>query len=92
MKLLGWLLRGERPQPVHERLEAEIVALKSRVALLDEQQLRRELEWAEVAEKLKRYLQRISAVEQRARDREGGHADPVVAAVLKSKFPRQNGG
>jgi hypothetical protein len=46
-------------------------------------------------ERLKRYLQRVSAVEQRLKAREEGStdADPVTSAVLRMKFPpKQNGG
>lgn len=69
--------------------------LEKRLATLEaEQHPARLAEWHELAEKLKRYLSRISAVEQRMSDRQEGTttADPKLSAVLRAKFPRQNGG
>jgi hypothetical protein len=92
MRLFAPLRRLFAPDDLGE-LRAELAALRAAVRELDAVQLRRELEAAEVAEKLKRYLQRISAVDQRARQREEGstEADPVTAAVLRIKYsPKQN--
>lgn len=69
------------------------MALEARVRALEDLQLKREVEWAETSEKLLRYLRRISAVEQRAAEREGGaSSDPVTTALLRSKYPHANGG
>jgi hypothetical protein len=95
LKRLSAFLRGERTQPDLGTVLAEIASLRASVRALDEQQVRRELEWAEIAEKLKRYLQRITTVEQRAQQREAKthEADPVTAAVLRLKYtPKQSGG
>lgn len=61
---------------------------------LEAVQLRREIEWAEVSEKLQRYLKRISAVEGRAAAREKGEGDlpAQTRALLQMKFPNQKGG
>lgn len=86
------LLGGDLREPGHERLEAALAALEARVEVLEgEQHPTRLAEWHELAEKLKRYLQRISAVEGRAAAREGKgavSADPTTSAVLRSKFPK----
>lgn len=72
-----------------------LAALEARLAKLESDELARSLEWAEVAEKLQRYLKRISAVDARAEAREGKGTtttDPRIAAVLRAKFPQSNGG
>lgn len=88
------LLGGHLAPPDHGEPQAALVALEARLRALEEQQLRREVEWAEVSEKLLRYIKRISAVEARAQQREGAtETDPVTSAVLRMKFPpKQNGG
>jgi hypothetical protein len=53
------------------------------------------LEWVETTEKLKRYLLRIGAVEQRLKQRQeepAAGSDPVTVALLRSKYPHANGG
>lgn len=84
------LLGGDLKQPDHGEPHATLAALEARVSELEAVQINRALEWAETAEKIKRYLARISAVEGRAAAREKGTTttDPTVAAVLKAKFPR----
>jgi hypothetical protein len=93
-KLLIRLLGGHLSPPEPGEPHADIVALTARVGALEELQTRRELEWAEVSEKLLRYVKRISAVEARAQQREEGSAatDPVTIALLRSKYPHANGG
>lgn len=77
-------------------LADQLPALEQRVATLEAAQHPTKLvEWIDVAERLQRYLSRISAVEQRMKAREGSteDADPVTNAVLRMKFPpKQNGG
>jgi hypothetical protein len=89
MRLFGFL----RPD---QGLRDQVQALEERLAVLErEMHPTRLIEWVELTEKLKRYLQRLSAVEQRQKQREGegsGSADPVIRAVLSSKFPRSQGG
>lgn len=62
-------------------------ALESRLAALEDIQVRRELEWAETKSALDRMLKRAAALDQRAREREpernGRHA--TVEALLKAK-------
>ncbi len=74
----------------------QVEALAERVALLEAQQHPTKLlEWVELAERLQRYLSRLSAVEQRIKQREEGTAqpeNPVTAAVLRSKFPQLKNG
>jgi hypothetical protein len=90
------LLGGHLDPPDHGEPRAEIVALEARVRALEDVQLKRELEWAEVSEKLLRYIKRISAVDERARQREEQNSpqstDPVTLALLRSKYPQSSGG
>jgi len=83
MALFGFL-RRENP------LVGELQALRDRVAVLEaEMHPARLAEWHELAEKLKRYLQRISAVEQRAKDREQAPEDGKAGAralLMRTKF------
>ena len=77
-------------------LAGQVQALETRLAVLEAAQHPARLqEWHELREQLARYLARINAVEQRAKQREekgSTAADPVTLAVLRSKFPQQNGG
>lgn len=75
---------------------SQLAELQTRLQALEDQELRRSLEWAEVSEKLKRYLQRISAVEQRAKARENGDQDDdgkagARALLMRTKFGQQQG-
>lgn len=85
MALFGFLRR-------QNAVVGQVEALAERVALLEAQQHPTKLlEWVELAERLQRYLSRLSAVEQRIKQREEGTAPPVDAvtsAVLRSKFPQ----
>jgi BMFP domain-containing protein YqiC len=79
------------------RLVDQLSALETRVSELEAaQHPARLMEWVELREQLKRYLARITTVEQRIKQREEGTSpDPgsaVTAALLRSKFPHQNGG
>jgi hypothetical protein len=87
MALFGFLRRDRA-------LAEHVSALETRLAALEAVQHPARLqEWVELREQLARYLARISTVEQRLKAREGapGTTDPVVAAVLRSKFPQRNG-
>jgi hypothetical protein len=86
------LLGGDLTPPGHGEPQPDFAALAARVSALEDLQLKREVEWAEVSEKVLRYLRRIAAVEQRQKEREEAEdtsatTDPKqLAAVLKSKF------
>jgi hypothetical protein len=89
------LLGGHLDPPDHGEPRADIEALRVRVSALEDLQLKRELEWADVSEKVLRYLRRIGAVEQRMKDRESespAGSDPVTLALLRSKYPQSSGG
>lgn len=86
MALFGFL-RRENP------VARELHALRERLAVLEaEMHPARLAEWHELAERLKRYLQRISAVEQRQKQREGeqleqGDGKAAALALLhRTKF------
>jgi len=69
-----------------------IVALEARLTALEEIQTRRELEWQETKGQLDRYLRRLTAREQRDRERdEQPTGKPDVAKILGMKFPNRGG-
>ena len=77
-----------------ERLDS----LERDMAELDEQREQatdRELRWAEMNAQLRRYLGRLDAHAKRANpddEPEPGKSDPKqLAAILRTKFPQQNG-
>lgn len=78
------------------KLADHLLALETRVAELEAVQHPARLqEWIELREQLKRYLARITTVEQRIKQREGengkDHPDPVTIALLRSKYPQTGG-
>jgi len=86
------LLRLDRP-PVGYLCPPETVALlEARLVALEEIQTRRELEWQETKEQLDRYLRRLTAREQRQRERDEAAeptGKPDVARLLGMKFPNR---
>jgi hypothetical protein len=90
VNLLGWLRKRER-LPGDTPTRAEFDALTARLEALDDVQLKREMDWKEIRDQLKRYLSRAAAYEQRARQREEGEHDPTTAALLALKFPNNRG-
>lgn len=87
MALFGFLAR-------RNRLVGQVEALEKRLAVLeDAQHPTKLLEWVELAERLQRYLSRLSAVEQRLKHRENGDdtTPPQLRALLKTKFPSAGG-
>lgn len=87
------LLGGHLTPPDHGEPQHSLGALAARLDALEALQLKRELEWAEVQEKVLRYLKRVATIEQRASERaEGATADPVQLAVLRSKYPPKQAG
>lgn len=66
----------------------------ARVAKLEDTALQRELEFINLRDQIRKYLARLDTHEQRRKQREGEEpaVNPVVAAVLRAKFPHANGG
>jgi hypothetical protein len=69
----------------------EFDALTKAVEALDEVQLQREMAWKEIRDQLKRYLSRAAAYEQRDKARASAD-DTDLAALIRTKYPRLNGG
>jgi hypothetical protein len=88
------LLGGHLAPPDHAEPQHDIGALTARVSALEDLQLKRELEWADVSERVLRYLKRTASIEQRMKDQQesSAGADPVSIALLRSKYPHANGG
>jgi ribosomal protein L29 len=88
MRLFAWL----RPDL---RLVDHVSALEKRVLELEAQQLRREVEFEDLASRIRRYLARLDTHEQRRKQREEPDhqtgPDAVTMALLRAKYP-QNGG
>lgn len=79
MALFGFL------RPDQRRLDA----LERQVATLVAEEQARTVAFLDIADRVKRHLGRVAAIEGRAAQREEGRqADPVTAAVLRSKFPQ----
>ena len=98
MRLFAFLRRDPGPRLVD--IADQLSSLQARLEALEaefkaEMHPARLVEWHELAEKLKRYLQRISAVEQRAKDREGGQEGDgkagARALLMRTKFGTNNG-
>lgn len=85
------LLFGRRKRDL-----ARVDDLERRLADLEAaQHPTRLVEWVAVMEQLRRYLQRISTVEQRLHTEKPsaeGVPDSRLEAVLRAKFPKMNGG
>lgn len=94
MRLFGFLRPGNRTG-LHA-LASQVEGLGKRLEELEATQVRRELEWRDVSEKLLRYLQRIQAVEQRAKQREEGPSgdgkEQARALLMRTKFGNHQGG
>lgn len=74
--------------------QTRLDTLERRLATLEASEAARDVAFLDIADRVKRHLGRVAAIEGRAREREerAGPADPVTMAVLSSKFPRQQGG
>lgn len=70
-------------------LVAEVFALRQRVEALEEQQLKREIEWRETKTQVLRHLQRVQAIEGARREKEPAEGEnrPDVKHILAAKFP-----
>lgn len=89
MRLFGWL----RPDL---RLLDHVSALENRVVELEAQQLRREVEFQDLATRIRRYLARLDTHHQREKQREEkgeDHSAPdaVTVALLRAKYPHNGG-
>ena len=63
--------------------------LERRVAELAAAESAREIAFLDIAERVKRHLQRAATIEQRTKERESpANADPLTRAVLSTKFPQ----
>jgi hypothetical protein len=82
---LGALLRPDR-----HRLDT----LERQVATLVAEEQARTVAFLDIADRVKRHLGRVAAIEgRRAQAEEKQHAaDPVTLAVLRSKFPQPKEG
>lgn len=87
MRLFGFL----RP---HRTLVGQVEALEKRLAELEAVQLNRELQFEETRSRIQRYLSRIAALDQKAKDREGespsrnGHD---LKELIRLKYPKLGG-
>jgi hypothetical protein len=71
-------------------LVAEVFTLRQRVEALEEQQLKREIEWRETKTQVLRHLQRVQAIEGARREKEEsaeGEHRPDVRHIIAAKFP-----
>ena len=69
-------------------LVALVYELRQKVQELDEQQVRRELEWRETKTQVLRHLQRVQAIEGARKERDGADdLRPDVRRILAAKFP-----
>ena len=83
MALFGFL------RPDRMRLDA----LERQVGTLVAEEQARTVAFLDIADRVKRHLGRVAAIEGRAKQREEGSSDPVTKAVLLSKFtPRSQNG
>jgi alkylhydroperoxidase family enzyme len=80
--------------PFQSTLRREVRELRELVRELEAQQTRRELEWAEVAAKIQRHLERAGGILGSVRakeERSAGGLDPIDQHLLALKFSRHNG-
>lgn len=79
-------------RPDRERLDT----LERRLASLEAAEEARTVAFLDIADRVKRHLGRVAAIEGRALEREekksSGGSDPVTLALLRSKYPHSNGG
>lgn len=84
--MLGFL--GSLLRPDQARLDT----LERQVATLVAEEQARAVAFLDIADRVKRHLGRVAAIEGRAAQREQPIADPVTLAVLSSKFPQRKEG
>lgn len=85
MKFLSRLLGGSRTP----ELASEVRSLALRLTELEDTQLRREIEWRETKDQIKRHLGRAAALSAKKTEPE---VAPQIVAALRAKFPHTNGG
>jgi hypothetical protein len=73
---------------------ARLDTLERRLATLEAGEAAREVAFLDIADRVKRHLGRVAAIEGRRAQAEESEpkADPVTLALLRSKYPQQNGG
>ena len=84
--MLGFLGALLRPD------QARLDTLERQVATLVAEEQARTVAFLDIADRVKRHLGRVAAIEGRAAQRESSAPDPVTAAVLNLKFPRSREG
>lgn len=84
--MLGFL--GSLLRPDQRRLDT----LERQVATLIAEEQARTVAFLDIADRVKRHLGRVAAIEGRREQREQPVADPVTLAVLSSKFPQRKEG
>lgn len=76
-------------RPDRERLDT----LERRLATLEAGEAAREVAFLDIADRVKRHLGRVAAIEgKRAAEQQHPDPDPVTMALLRSKYPSANGG
>jgi hypothetical protein len=76
-------------RPDRERLDT----LERRLASLEAGEEARTVAFLDIAERVKRHLGRVAAIEGRRAERDQqAPTDPVTVALLRSKYPTTNGG
>lgn len=76
-------------RPDRERLDT----LERRLASLEASEEARTVAFLDIADRVKRHLGRVAAIEgKRQQHEESAAADPVTLALLRSKYPSANGG
>lgn len=76
-------------RPDRERLDT----LERRLATLEAEEAARTVAFLDIADRVKRHLGRVAAIEgKRQQAEQQAPADPVTLALLRSKYPQANGG
>lgn len=68
--------------------------LERRLATLEAEEAARTVAFLDIADRVKRHLGRVAAIEGKRQQREEAEerTDPVTLALLRSKYPQQSGG
>lgn len=75
-------------RPDRERLDT----LERRLATLEAGEAAREVAFLDIADRVKRHLGRVAAIEGKRAAEQHSDPDPVTVALLRSKYPSANGG
>lgn len=93
-----WRVFGWKGHTTLTDLRNGLQAANERIGALESEQTRRDIEWRETKEQIKRHLSRAAAFDQRAQQRaeaadgHGAGQDPKrLAAVLAMKYPGKGG-